>query len=115
MLKGIRTVVYHAHDIDKAKKWYADFTGVQPYFDEPFYVGFQINGFELGIDPDMTLIESGNHSCAYWSVDNLERAVTKALALGAELIFPIAHVGGNIQTATLSDPFGNFIGLICES
>ena len=59
MFKKLRTVVYHTENLQKAKDWYTLITGLQPYFDEPFYVGFDINGFELGLDPDMEGIEKG--------------------------------------------------------
>ena len=36
---GLRTVIYAAPDLAKAKEWYASAFGVDPYFDEPFYVG----------------------------------------------------------------------------
>ena len=53
MLQKLRTIIYHCEDLAAAKEWYTRVTGIQPYFDEPFYVGFNINGFELGLDPDM--------------------------------------------------------------
>lgn len=48
MLNKLRTVIYHVDDIIKAKDWYIQLTGIQPYFDEIFYIGFDINGCELG-------------------------------------------------------------------
>ena len=59
MLKKLRTVIYHVNDLDKAKEWYTNFLGISPYFDEPFYVGFDINGCELGLDPDMENVIEG--------------------------------------------------------
>jgi catechol 2,3-dioxygenase-like lactoylglutathione lyase family enzyme len=53
MLQGLRTVIYKAPDLDRAKAWYSETFGIQPYFDEPFYVGFNVGGFELGLDPDV--------------------------------------------------------------
>ena len=50
MFQGLRTVIYHAPDLAAAKAWYAAAFGVKPYFDEPFYVGFEIGGFELGLE-----------------------------------------------------------------
>ena len=52
MFLGLRTVIYHAPDLAKAKAWYAAAFNVAPYFDEPFYVGFNIGGYELGLNPD---------------------------------------------------------------
>ena len=52
MLLGLRTVMYHVDDLNAAKEWYAQVLGFQPYFDEPFYVGFNVGGYELGLHPD---------------------------------------------------------------
>jgi len=54
MFKKLRTLIYHVDNLEKAKEWYKKITGINPYFDEPFYVGFNINGCELGLDPDLT-------------------------------------------------------------
>jgi predicted enzyme related to lactoylglutathione lyase len=112
MFKKLRTVIYHVTDLAKAKKWYADITGQQPYFDEPFYVGFDINGCELGLDPDMTGIVSGNTAVSYWSVDSVPVAIDKCTAAGATILSPAQNVGGSIVTAVVQDPWGNAIGLI---
>jgi len=112
MLQKLRTVIYHVADLQAAKEWYTRVTGIQPYFDEPFYVGFDINGFELGLDPSMKNIIAGNHTESYWAVDNIEEASEKFLAAGATLVQEITNVGGTINTAIIADPFGNHIGLI---
>ncbi len=112
MLQKLRTVIYHVNDLAKAKEWYTALTGIQPYFDEPFYVGFDINGFELGLDPDMTNVKEGNQSTAYWAVEDIQAAVDKAVGLKAKLVSPITNVGGTIEVAIVEDPFGNSVGLI---
>jgi catechol 2,3-dioxygenase-like lactoylglutathione lyase family enzyme len=48
---GLRTVIYHAPDLEKAREWYSSVLGFGPYFDQPFYVGFNVGGYELGLDP----------------------------------------------------------------
>ena len=69
MILGLRTVIYHVPDLQRAKAWYSSAFGVQPYFDEPFYVGFNIGGFELGLDPDTKGVKPGaGGSVAYWGV-----------------------------------------------
>jgi len=112
MLKKLRTVVYHVADIEAAKNWYTKITGVQPYFDEPFYVGFDINGCELGLDPDLTNITPGNQSVVYWAVDDVETVVKKMTEAGATIVQEKTNVGGSIFVASLNDPFGNLIGII---
>lgn len=44
MLQGLRTVIYGMNDIARAKAWYSPALGSSPYFDEPFYVGFNVGG-----------------------------------------------------------------------
>ncbi len=112
MFQKLRTVVYYAPDIKKAKEWYSALTGFKPYFDEPFYVGFDINGCELGLDPNAAKPTGGN--AAYWKVDNIKDAVAKCVASGATIHSDIQNVGGTIEVAVITDPFGNNVGLISE-
>jgi predicted enzyme related to lactoylglutathione lyase len=113
MLLGLRTVIYKAPDLARAKAWYADVFGLAPYFDEPYYVGFNVGGFELGLDPDAHGTAPGpGGTTAYWGVADLADALAHATARGAELHSPLQDVGGGIKVATLRDPFGNVVGLI---
>lgn len=112
MFLGLRTVIYHAPDLDKAKTWYANAFGVAPYFDEPFYVGFEVGGYELGLDPDVTNVNVGNNAVAYWGVDDIDAAYRHLVERGAKERQPVKDVGGDIRVASVADPFGNVIGLI---
>lgn len=112
MFKRLRTVIYKVHDLQAAKEWYAKITGVQPYFDQPFYVGFDINGCELGLDPDLMGVTEGNNSVAYWAVDSVDAAVEKLAGNGGALVQPKTDVGTPIFVAIVKDPFGNHVGLI---
>ena len=111
---GLRTVIYKAADLDKAKAWYSSILGIQPYFDEPFYVGFNVGGYELGLDPDTE--EEGKPgpggSVAYWGVADAEPAFARLLELGAREHSGVREVGGGIKVAIVQDPFGNLFGLI---
>jgi predicted enzyme related to lactoylglutathione lyase len=109
---GLRTVIYKVPDLARAKEWYAKAFGVAPYFDEPFYVGFNIGGFELGLDPDAKNTSVGQGVLPYWGVPNIDDAVNAFQQSGAKIIAEIQDVGSNIRVATVSDPFGNPIGLI---
>jgi len=112
MFKKLRTVIYHVKDLAKAKEWYSKVTGAVPYFDEAFYVGFDINGCELGLDPDFSGIEQGNQSVAYWAVDSVDTALTTLVLSGAAVVQPATNVGGDIRVAVVKDPFGNTLGVI---
>jgi predicted enzyme related to lactoylglutathione lyase len=110
---GLRTVIYHVPDLKRAKEWYSAAFGVKPYFDEPFYVGFSVGGYELGLDPDVKGVRPGaGGSVAYWGVANVEKAVEHFIREGATLKSPIQDVGEGIRVATVADPFGNLVGLI---
>ena len=52
MFQGLRTVIYGVGDLDVAKKWYSLVLEMAPYFDQPFYVGFNVGGYDLDLDPN---------------------------------------------------------------
>lgn len=110
MLLGLRTVIYPAPDLTKAKQWYSDVLGVSPYFDEPFYVGFSVGGFELGLIPDAKPGITGTQ--AMWGVQDIGLEFKRLLALGATELEPVTDVGGDIKAAAVQDPFGNRLGII---
>ena len=84
MFQGLRTVIYNVDDLERAKEWYAKALGVKPYFDQPFYVGFSVGGFELGLDPDMTGVTKGSNAIAYWGVKDAAASYKRLLDLGAQ-------------------------------
>ena len=110
MFRGLRTVIYGVPDITRAKEWYARAFGIDPYFDEPFYVGFNIGGFELGLDPDSPSGAGG--TTAYWGVNNIDEAMSRMLELGATIATPAKDVGEGIKVGSVADPFGNHLGII---
>jgi predicted enzyme related to lactoylglutathione lyase len=110
-VQGLRTTIYHVSDLARAKEWYSRAFGAAPYFDEPFYVGFNIGGYELGLDPGGGSVGPGG-AVAYWGVADINAAVQHFVGAGAKLESGVQDVGGDIKVATVSDPFGNPIGLI---
>lgn len=113
MLQGLRTVVYGVQDIATAKAWYREVLGIEPYFDQPFYVGFNVGGYELGLDPAAPAGTSAiSGPVVYWGVAKAEAAMQQIVALGAQVIEPIRHVGDDIYLGTVCDPFGNVFGII---
>jgi predicted enzyme related to lactoylglutathione lyase len=110
---GLRTVIYHAPDLEKAKTWYAKALGIEPYFDQPFYVGFNVGGYELGLDPDAATTPGRNGGAvAYWGVNNAEESLRRLVSLGATERSAVQEVGEGIRVATVLDPFGNIFGII---
>lgn len=106
---GLRTLIYN---LAKAKEWYTKAFQTEPYFDEPFYVGFNIGGYELGLDPDESNTTKGDTAVTYWGVDDIEKEFNRLMQLGAIEHSPATNVGGDIIVATFKEPWGNVIGLI---
>jgi predicted enzyme related to lactoylglutathione lyase len=113
MFLGLRTVIYKVTDLAKAKAWYSEAFGITPYFDEPFYVGFEVGGYELGLDPDVSRQQPGpGGSVAYWGVRDLAETLARLREQNVNVTAPMQEVGEGIKVAAVSDPFGNRIGLI---
>ena len=110
MLLGLRTAIYPAPDLAAAKRWYSEMLGMQPYFDQPFYVGFAVGGFELGLIPDGTPGPDG--SIAYWGVADAAAAFARLQAAGATVREAPHDVGEGIKVASVADPFGNTFAII---
>jgi catechol 2,3-dioxygenase-like lactoylglutathione lyase family enzyme len=111
MFVGLRTVVYPIEDLDAAKRWWSQVLGIEPYFDQPYYVGFNISGYELALDPNGHA-ESGPGPVTYWGVEDIDRAVTALLDAGATPAAAVSDYGGGIRTATVVSPDRSLIGLI---
>src|SRR6266550_2576885 len=111
MFLGLRTAIYYVDDLTKAKDWYASILGFGPYFDETFYVGFNVAGYELGLHPDRSDAPGKSDGVvAYWGVENAETAFQRLLELGATEHEAVHDVGGDIKVAAVKDPFGNVFG-----
>jgi predicted enzyme related to lactoylglutathione lyase len=110
MLLGLRTAIYPVKDLEAAKAWYSTVVGHAPYFDQPFYVGFDVGGFELGLVPDGTPGTSGPQPL--WGVANAADALARLITLGAEVLDVLQDVGEGIRVAAVLDPFGNRLAII---
>ncbi|WP_160154614.1 VOC family protein [Microbulbifer sp. ALW1] len=110
---GLRTVIYGVSNIEEAKAWYTALLEVEPYFEAECYVGFNIGGFELGLDPDARNVTSrADGVVAYWGVEDIAAQVERINGLGARQHGEIVDVGEGILMASFLDPFGNVFGLI---
>jgi predicted enzyme related to lactoylglutathione lyase len=110
MIHGLRTVIYPVTDLASAKAWYSVALEREPYFDQPFYVGFAVGGFELGLIPDGRASVDGPQPL--WGVADAGLAYARLIELGAAPLEPVTDVGGGIRVAAVTDPFGNRLGII---
>ena len=124
-LRGFATLNIWANDVPAAAAWYAEFLGVDPYFERsgpdgtPVYVEFRIGDYqaELGIidrrfAPADARREPGG-AIMNWHVDDLEATVQRLLSMGAHEYEPITPRGDSgFVTASVVDPFGNILGVM---
>ena len=108
-LEGLRTVIYPAPELEAAKTWWTELLGEPPYFDEPFYVGYEVAGYELGLLPTA---DPADGALTYWGVADVAAAVKAAVAAGGTEHTPATEVGEGIVTATVRTPSGAILGLI---
>ncbi|HEY5945504.1 MAG TPA: VOC family protein [Kofleriaceae bacterium] len=112
-LRSLRTCIYQVYDLALAKEFYSQALGKDPYFDEPYYVGFNVDGHELGLDPDVSKRPPGGSGViGYWRVEDINAAWQHLTTIGATSIELPHSVGLDLQTSIVADPFGNYIGLI---
>ena len=112
MFQGLRSHILDTDDLEATKAWYTAVLGKPPYFDEPFYVGFDVGGFELGLLPrnaDKPYPAGGE---TYWGVADIRGAVAELQGQGGELVHDIENVGEGILMAIIKDPAGNRVGII---
>lgn len=110
MLQGLRTVIYRVEDLAIATEWYTRALEREPYFEAPFYVGYDVGGYELGLLP--TEGAGGPGTRAYWGVPDADAAVARLVELGAIVEDPVADVGDGIRLGTVRDVTGNVLGVI---
>jgi catechol 2,3-dioxygenase-like lactoylglutathione lyase family enzyme len=109
MFLGLRSLVHPAPDLAASTAFYTAMLGKEPYFDEPFYVGYSVGGFELGLWPDG---DPTVGPVAYWGVDNIDEALAHVVSLGATARGEIVDVGGAIRMIEVCSPTGDVYGLI---
>ena len=107
---GLRTTVYKVNNLREAKNWYRKAFQLEPYFDESFYVGFNVGGFELGLLPAET--KKGENVVAYWGVDDIQESYRNLLGIGGKCHEAPHNVGGELMVASVFDPWDNIVGLI---
>lgn len=113
LMLGLRTTCYMVNDLTKATEWYSKAFGVDPYFVESFYVGFNIGGYELGLQPeekDQNL--KTENVLSYWGVEDIKTTYQHLINLGATKHEDPNNVGGELMVASVYDPWKNIIGII---
>ena len=104
-------IVYTVSDLDAAKTIHRALLNTEPHTDQPYYVGFNVGGVEIGLNPHghqqgMTAPVPMIH------VADIDAALIELQKAGATLAGAPRDVGGGTRIATVTDPDGNTLGLI---
>ncbi|MBF6601013.1 MAG: glyoxalase [Dehalococcoidia bacterium] len=105
---AVKTIIYPVKDIARAKTLFTALVGAPPQVDEAYYVGYDLPGQHIGLDPNGH--EQG--ATAYWHVDDIGATSAALVAVGATVHEEAHDVGGGRLVAQLRDADGNVIGLI---
>ncbi|MFE9169656.1 VOC family protein [Streptomyces kebangsaanensis] len=114
MTAGLKTIVYPVKDLDRAKALFRALLEVEPYADEPYYVGFKDAGQDVGLDPNGHA-QGMTGPVPYWHVDDIRARLAALLEAGAELLQDVRDVGGGRLIASVKDADGNPVGLVQDA
>lgn len=110
MFLGLRTTIYPTASLAESTRWFTALLGTEPYFDQDFYVGFSVNGYELALDPNA---DPARGPITYWGVADADAALAQLLAAGAEADQAVTEVGDGIRVAMVRLPHGGgLLGVI---
>jgi predicted enzyme related to lactoylglutathione lyase len=111
MTAGVNTIIYPVKDITRAKALFSALLEVEPYADEPYYVGFKAAGQDVGLDPNGHA-KGMTGPVPYWTVTDIRSRLAALLDAGAELLQDVNDVGGGRLIAFVKDADGNLVGLL---
>jgi predicted enzyme related to lactoylglutathione lyase len=114
-MNTLSSIVYNVHNLDMAKAIQTALLGVGPHTESPYYVGFNVAGFEIALVPHGPDNTAPPVPIAYISVPELEAAISEVCLAGATLASAPTDVGGGTRTATFNDPDGNTLGLVAHT
>ncbi|GLZ78480.1 glyoxalase [Actinorhabdospora filicis] len=107
----IKTMLHPVSDLAAAKAVYTALLGVAPSTDSSYYVGFDVDGLQIGL-----VLGGGPQAMtspvAYWEVPDIEARLAELVAAGAVVKDPVRDVGAGRLVATVTDPDGNVLGLL---
>jgi predicted enzyme related to lactoylglutathione lyase len=108
-LKDVSLIVYTVADLTKAKRFFGELIGADPYVDSPMYVGYKSGEVEIGLVPGGDESEPGG--LAYWTVSDIAASVKALVAAGGTVEKDITDVAYGLLVAAIKEPNGSTVGL----
>jgi predicted enzyme related to lactoylglutathione lyase len=105
-LKDVSLITYPAADIAKAKQFFRELTGADPYADSPYYVGYKCGNVEIGLVPSQKAA-----AIAFWTVNDIAASVKALVDAGGTVVQDPTDVANGLLVATIKEPSGTIVGL----
>jgi catechol 2,3-dioxygenase-like lactoylglutathione lyase family enzyme len=126
MLRGLITTSFYSPDFDATRAWYTELFGIPPYMDTPGYMEWRIGDFqhefgvissayagsEMAKVPSPDTIGGPAGAVVFWHVDDVPAVLDKLLTMGAKELDAPRDRGTGFITATVTDPWGNVLGIM---
>jgi len=87
---GLRSLIYPAPKLQESKEWWSKTLGKEPYFDDGGYVGFDLCGYELGLNSFSTELKG---PITYIGVEDVPAAIESLTGDGARVLMGPMDVG----------------------
>jgi predicted enzyme related to lactoylglutathione lyase len=110
MASVFNPIIYPVRDLAQATVLYRTLLAVDPYAESSYYVGFRVDGTEIGLDPNGHA-QGMTGPVPYHVVPDIQRALDELTKVGAQVQRPVTDVGGGKLVATVQDADGNITGL----
>ena len=105
-MKDVTLITYPAADLAKAKEFFGELTGPEPYADSPYYVGYKSGSVEIGLVPQQKGVAT-----AFWTVSDIAASVKALVDAGGTVVQEPTDVANGLLVASIKDPNGNTVGL----
>lgn len=102
---NFQTVLLPTSDLAASRALYIELLSVQPNADSDYYVGFDVDGQQIGLVPGSTDVQPHLH------VDDLEASLKVITDAGGTVVDGPRAVGGTRRVAVVRDAYGAQFGL----
>lgn len=106
-MKDVSLIVYSTPDVAKAKQFFRELIGADPYADSPQYVGYKSGDVEIGLVP----YPGNGGGLAYWTVDDIAATIKALENAGGQVVQPVTDVSMGLLVASVKEPNGSIVGL----
>jgi predicted enzyme related to lactoylglutathione lyase len=105
-MNKVSLIVYPAKELASNKQIFSKFLGVEPYVNEPYYVGYRVGDMEIGLDPNA----QNAGPVTYIGVADIKSSLQEIIALGATIQQDVKDVANGLLVASVKDKDGNILG-----